>query len=354
MDGFTGAEGEPTFDVDKGTIVVHDGVTQGGIPLARSDSQELDITTDDVTEGTSNLYWIEAPFDNSQYVRKNGSWVIGDFTSYDTSDFNADFANKTTNDLTEGNNNLYFTNEKARSAFNFTGDLTFDQSTGEVSVVTYKSSNFDSDFSSKTTDDLTEGSSNFYFIEAPTDGGQYVRQNGSWVEVDLTGANVDLSASAGPSSVTITNTSGTDATIIGASASNAGLVTTSNQTFDGVKTFQDELRCNSDIVAFYSSDERLKENIKEIDSALKSIESIRGVEYDWTDEYLERKGGEDDTFNRKHDVGVIAQELKNVLPEAVSERSDGYLGVRYEKVVPLLLQAIKELKSEIEALKQEK
>lgn len=354
MDAFTGAEGEPTFDVDKGTVVVHDGVTLGGIPLARSDSQELDITTDDVPEGSANLYWIEAPLDDEQYVRKNGGWVIGDFTSYDSADFTADFNTKTTDDLSEGASNLYFTDSRARSAFTFTDDISFSSSTGEVSVITYKSANFDSDFSSKTTDDLSEGTSNLYFIEAPEDGGQYVRQDGSWVEVDLSGADVDLGTTVNSNNVVITNTAGTDATIPAADENNAGVMTAFSQTFDGIKTFQDEIRCESDIVAFYSSDARLKENITDLNGALSSLEKIRGVEYDWTDEYLASKGGEDGAFARKHDVGVIAQELQEVLPEAVLERSDGYMGVRYEKIVPLLLQAIKELKLEVDQLKQEK
>lgn len=299
MDSFTGAEGEPTFDVDKGTIVVHDGVTQGGITLARSDAQELNITTDDIAEGTNNLYWIEAPLDGQQYIRKDGSWIVGDFTSYTSSDFT-------------------------------------------------------SDFNTKTTDDLSEGSTNLYWIEAPTDGSQYVRQNSSWVEISTSGGSVSLGVSSTSDSVTVTNSGGTDATITGATTTNAGVMTASAQTFNGIKTFQDELRCESDIVAFYSSDSRLKENIKDLNGALDNLDKIRGVEYDWTDEYLESRGGEDETFARKHDVGVIAQELQEVLPEAVLERSDGYLGVRYEKIVPLLVQAIKELKSEVTELKQER
>lgn len=299
MDSFTGAEGEPTFDVDKGTIVVHDGVTQGGITLARSDAQELNITTDDIAEGTNNLYWIEAPLDGQQYIRKDGSWIVGDFTSYTSSDFT-------------------------------------------------------SDFNTKTTDDLSEGSTNLYWIEAPTDGSQYVRQNSSWVEISTSGGSVSLGVSSTSDSVTVTNSGGTDATITGATTTNAGVMTASAQTFNGIKTFQDELRCESDIVAFYSSDSRLKENINDLNGALDNLDKIRGVEYDWTDEYLESRGGEDETFARKHDVGVIAQELQEVLPEAVSERPDGYLGVRYEKIVPLLVQAIKELKSEVTELKQER
>ena len=50
-------------------------------------------------------------------------------------------------------------------------------------------------------------------------------------------------------------------------------------------------------------------------------------------------------------VGVSAQEVEKVLPEAVIEKEDGYKGVKYDKLVPLLIESIKELKAEIEELK---
>jgi hypothetical protein len=54
---------------------------------------------------------------------------------------------------------------------------------------------------------------------------------------------------------------------------------------------------------------------------------------------------------RKQDVGVLAHELKEVLPEVVAERKSGTLAVRYEKIVPLLIESIRELKKEVEDLK---
>jgi hypothetical protein len=114
-----------------------------------------------------------------------------------------------------------------------------------------------------------------------------------------------------------------------------------------------EIRAEGDITAFYSSDIRLKENIKVIPNAIDKIKSIRGVEFDWTDEHLESRGGADGYFAKKHDVGVIAQEVEKVLPEVVGERKDGTLAVEYQKMVALLIEGMKEQQEQINLLKQE-
>ena len=112
-----------------------------------------------------------------------------------------------------------------------------------------------------------------------------------------------------------------------------------------------EIRATNNISAYYSSDARLKENIQEIPNALASLDKIRGVTFDWTDEFIKDHGGEDDYFVRKHDVGVIAQEIQAVLPEVVAEREDGYLAVKYDRIVALLIQAIKEQQQQIDELR---
>lgn len=113
-----------------------------------------------------------------------------------------------------------------------------------------------------------------------------------------------------------------------------------------------EIRATNNITAYYSSDKRLKENIKPIESALDKLGQIRGVTFDWTDEEIEKRGGIDGYFVRKNDIGVIAQEIESVIPEAVATREDGYKAVRYELLVPLLIQAIKEQQVQIEELKR--
>jgi hypothetical protein len=106
---------------------------------------------------------------------------------------------------------------------------------------------------------------------------------------------------------------------------------------------QGEIKAIGNITAYASSDRRLKENIRAIENALELIRQIEGVRYDWKEDYLSERGGVDGYFVRKEDVGVIAQDLQKVLPEVVAERPDGMLAVRYEKIVALLLAAIKEL-----------
>ena len=101
-----------------------------------------------------------------------------------------------------------------------------------------------------------------------------------------------------------------------------------------------EIRATNNITAFYSSDKRLKENIVNIPNALDKVMDINGVEFDWSANYIKEHGGEDELFNRKHQVGVIAQEVEKVLPEVVADRPDGYKAVRYEQLVPLLILSL--------------
>ena len=113
-----------------------------------------------------------------------------------------------------------------------------------------------------------------------------------------------------------------------------------------------EIRATNEVTAYYSSDERLKENIKEIGAALYKLRKVRGVMFDWKDEVIEKRGGEDKYFVRKHDTGVIAQEIEQILPEVVAVREDGYKAVRYEKLAGIIIQAINELADDVEEIKQ--
>ena len=112
-----------------------------------------------------------------------------------------------------------------------------------------------------------------------------------------------------------------------------------------------EIRATNNITAYYSSDKRYKKNVINIQNPLEKLQQINGVEFDWTEEYMSLHGGEDGYFIREHDIGVIAQEIEAILPEIVATREDGYKAVKYDRIVALLIEAIKELKSQIDELK---
>ena len=106
----------------------------------------------------------------------------------------------------------------------------------------------------------------------------------------------------------------------------------------------------NDVVAYYSSDRRLKENITPIPNALDKVMAINGVTFDWiplSDE--QRKTLHP---NEGHDIGIIAQEIEAVLPEVVTTRETGFKAVKYEKIVALLIEAIKEQQTQIDELKR--
>jgi hypothetical protein len=115
-----------------------------------------------------------------------------------------------------------------------------------------------------------------------------------------------------------------------------------------------EIRATDNITAYYTSDERLKTNVRPIENALDKVSQIDGVIYDWNDTYKKDHGDVDGYFVRPDNSGVIAQQVEKVFPNVVANRADGFKAVRYELLVPLLIEAIKDLKAEIEALKAQK
>lgn len=107
------------------------------------------------------------------------------------------------------------------------------------------------------------------------------------------------------------------------------------------------IRATNDITAYYS-DERLKINLGVIQGALGKVDSLSGFYF--RPNHIARGFGYED----REDVGVSAQQVQNILPQAVvpAPVDDKYLTVKYEKLIPLLIEAIKELKREVEELKR--
>jgi hypothetical protein len=195
----------------------------------------------------------------------------------------------------------------------------------------------------------------------------------------------DASASTAPNGASVNNTNsqiawiGTYPTLMGWNGSNTYGVrvdsariadgfsgTSQNSQFNsvGVGTAASgtsgEIRATNNVTAYYS-DARLKDFKGKIGDALYKVSQLNGYYY------TENEKAEEFGFkNKELQVGVSAQEVKAILPEVIapapfdmdaenkSKSGEDYMTVRYEKLVPLLIEAIKELKAEVEALKAAK
>ena len=254
---------------------------------------------------------------NGNVIRIQGSGATSVTHSGSTITISSTDTNTDTNTITNiGVNNANYTN----------GNINF-QASGAASI-------------SKSGNTVTISSTNT----------TYSVGNGGLTEINFTSAlNSKLAGiAAGATNVTNNNqlTNGAGYTTY---SSNQTLNNNSNVHFEGLMVGQtsgstaNTIRCVGDVVAFYSSDKRLKDNITPIENSLEKVGKLKGYEFDWNDNQDVYEG---------HDVGVIAQEVEAVVPEIVETRKhDGYKAVKYEKLVPLLINAINELKAEIEELK---
>ena len=134
--------------------------------------------------------------------------------------------------------------------------------------------------------------------------------------------------------------------LLGAQVSNSN--STGTLTVTGGVGVTGAMYVGGEIVAYAASDIKLKENISKIDNSLEKLLKISGYQYHWN-KIAQEMYPERTTL----DVGVLAQEVKEIIPSAVVEREDGYLAVKYDKLIPLLIEAVKALKAEIEDMKRE-
>ena len=155
------------------------------------------------------------------------------------------------------------------------------------------------------------------------------------IENAVTASYIDYSNIANTPTIPTNNNQLTNGAGYTTYTSNQATNTTSNVTFNTVNA-------TGDITAFASSDERLKDNIQTIPNAVEKVQQIKGVSFDWNGNQTNHSG---------HDIGVIAQDIEKVLPEIVATRDDGYKAVRYEKIVALLIEAVKEQQLQIDELK---
>lgn len=212
-------------------------------------------------------------------------------------------------------------------------------------------------------------STNAVFSRTGILGGFYISQAGgttdAWLFVSSNNlsilANTGKTVSINPNGSEIARFTSTGLSINKTSNANAMLDVNGNAIVSGSLTVgtgsaqgvSGEIRATNNITAYYSSDERLKTNIIKIDNALEKLKQIDGVLYDWNDTYKKQYGEEDGYFIRKQNSGIIAQQVEKVFPNVVADRQDGYKAVRYELLVPLLIEAIKEQNKNIENVKNE-
>jgi len=150
------------------------------------------------------------------------------------------------------------------------------------------------------------------------------------------------------STITLTNAgvtsavAGTGVSVSGATGAvtfsiGQAVATTSAVTFASVSA-------TGDVIAYSSSDRRLKDNIKNIENPIEKVQQLNGVTWEWN-------SNADELQQSLPTVGVIAQEVEEVLPQLVHDRENGYKGVDYAKLTGLLIEAIKEQQKQIDELK---
>ena len=161
------------------------------------------------------------------------------------------------------------------------------------------------------------------------------------------GTGIDVAADAISVDVSDFMSNGSNNRIVTATGADA-MNAEANASFDGsTLAVTGAITATGDITAFSSSDKTLKENISNIENAVDKVSKINGVYYNWTFEAQEKHKH----FGKEKEIGVIAQEVEEVLPEIVQTRDDGTKAVKYERLCALLIESVKELKKEIEELK---
>ena len=286
-----------------------------------------------------------------------------------------DETSSTTDVLSEGSNNLYFTNARAdgRIALQVGANLDLSsKDTGDLSEgsnLYYTDARFDTRLGTKDTDDLTQGSTNLYnqthtgdvtgatALTIAADSVTYDKMQ------DLVTANRVLGGTAAGTIAEVqvqTDMLADDSVTAAKVASDLRAVQyigldstdylefTDNTQIDMYVNGNNQFRLEADgdghfegdVIAYsttIASDERLKENVQVIKDPLEKLDQLRGVTFDWI-------GRED-----KRSGGVIAQELEKVLPELVKDveslkEDNSFKAVDYNGVIALLIECVKELK----------
>ena len=162
--------------------------------------------------------------------------------------------------------------------------------------------------------------------------------SGVWNGTTISSANLDSDTAHLSGTQTFTGAKTFSANVATTNITSGTVIVTGGVGISGA------LNVGGDIVAYASSDERLKDNIELISNPIEKVQSLKGVTWDWN-------SNADELQQSLPNVGVIAQDVEKVLPQLVIDRDNGFKGVDYAKLTGLLIEAIKEQQKQIDELK---
>jgi hypothetical protein len=197
----------------------------------------------------------------------------------------------------------------------------------------------------------TDNSTNVSLTGTPdyiTISGQVITRNQIDLANDVTGvlpsANLDSDTAHLSGTQTFTGAKSFNEAVNINKTTEAASKTTGALIVDGGVGIAKALQVGGDVVAYASSDERLKDNIQNIENPIEKVQSLKGVTWDWND-------NADEVQQSLPNVGVIAQDVEKVLPQLVTDRDNGFKGVDYAKLTGLLIEAVKDQQKQIDELK---
>ena len=338
---------------NSGTPTLRSGITQGELQTALGvDASGTDNSTDVTLAGSYDYITI-----SGQVITRNQV------------DASTDISNLTTTNVSEGSNK-YASTTNVKSALNANlGTLTIGDSNDEITIP----GNLTVTGTTTTNNVETVSTSNGVIFEGNVADENEVTLLAGTVTADRTITLPDATGTVALTSDIPTNnneltngagyitsfdiTTQTDSKYLRSNATDtaSGVITFSNTAASSDKTsgavvvtggvgIGGDLNVGGDVVAYASSDERLKDNIELISNPIEKVQSLKGVTWNWNDDASE-------TQKSTPNVGVIAQDVEKVLPQLVHDRDNGFKGVDYAKLTGLLIEAIKDQQKQIDELK---
>ena len=312
------------------------GFVRGGQSSAQSTPSQL-------TGGSS---------DNGKFLRFNyaSEGVAGNASTWSLESISVSLTSNVTGTLPEANGGTGVTSLSSLDLSEFNNDLSLGDLSGTLAV---------SKGGTGTTNGGITATGNI-ITTGEVECSKFIANAGGAFEFDIEGnAGFNMRHTVANQSMFFLTTAGTGEIKFGTNNQNSKVIITSTGALKSTvslsvgaitpSTTVGRIDAANDVVAYSTSDERLKKSIKPIPNALDKVLQIRGVEFNW--KKADKKMQKEVHSFEGHDVGVIAQEVEAVLPEVVITRDSGYKAVKYEKIVPLLIEAIKDQQKQIDELK---